>query len=343
VEFGNQLDRSEVEDREIDRYPDQRVTDITSDYLETVKNYIPDNEDSELLKRALNFEIDRRKRKDLRINEVPSTEDLFKIKKYANEVMLYERKGRRRMSEEKRESLNPLHEMDEAILQRHTSDEIGIRRSQQFKEYLDTDYSDNRLAVKVPSQEKVEGNIGLYMMVSDSDVKGIKYRTDGMMAPDAAWQLDSLTREAAETQRKLEEEPDRICGFGDTTFFSLTKLHADFLEAVGKDIDKSEMIGYEIEDLDEHMNHLMDESSEALRTLEKIGVTYFEIEGFHTEEVASLVDHLTVRDGFEVERTSTHTDTDMNSEEWREYHEKRIREDTDENNALRLFLDDEDN
>lgn len=181
------------------------------------------------------------------------------------------------------------------------------------------------------------------MMVSDSEVKGIKYRTDGMMTPDAAWQLDSLAREAAETQRKIEEEPERIGGFGDTTFFNLTKLHADLLDTLGKDIDKGEMLGYEIDDLDEHMNHLMDESEGALRTLEKIGVTYFEIEGFHTEEVASLVDHLSLRDGFEVERISTHTDTDMNSEEWREYHEKRIREDTDENNALRLFLDDEGN
>lgn len=343
MELGNQLDRSEIEAREIDRYPDQRITDIPSDYLETAKNYTSDDEDSELLKKALNFEIDRRERRDLRLNEVPSTEDLFSIKKYANEGMLYERKSRRRISQGKREGLKPLHETDEAILQSHTSDEIGIRRAHQFKEYLDTDYSDSRLALKVPSQEKVEGDIGIHMMVSDSEVKGIKYRTDGMMSPDAAWRLDSLAREAVETQRKAEEEPERIGGFGDTTFFNLTKLHADLLETVGKDIDKSEMIGYEIEDLDEQMNHLMDESNEALRTLEKIGVTYFEIEGFHTEEVASLVDHLSVREGFEVERISTHTDTEMNSEEWREYHEKRIREDTDENNALRLFLDDEDN
>lgn len=64
--------------------------------------------------------------------------------------MLYERKSRRRMSEEKRTNLTPLHETDEAILQRHTSDESGIRRAHQFMEYLDTDYSDNRLAVKVP-------------------------------------------------------------------------------------------------------------------------------------------------------------------------------------------------
>lgn len=80
MEFGKQLDRSKIEDREIDRYPDQRITDIPSNYLYTVENYVSEeDEGSELLQRALNFEFDRRKRKGLRLNEVPSTEDLFKI------------------------------------------------------------------------------------------------------------------------------------------------------------------------------------------------------------------------------------------------------------------------
>lgn len=336
------LERMDIEQREIERYPDERIAEIPSGYLDAVEDYIDgDEESSDLLERAVDYERERRERKELRLHDVPTAEDLFRIKKRADQRKLYEEKSRRMMADERKEELPTFLEMDETVLRQHAGDEVDVRRSHRFMEYLDTEYADDSLRSNAPFQQKVEDGIGLYLFVSNSEVKGIKYGTDGMADPEVAWRLESLAEEAAETQRKLEEEPERIGGFGDLTFFNLAKKHADLLEASGEDVDKNEMIGYGIEDLGEKMEHLMDESAEALRTLRKIGVTYFEIEGFHTEEVASLVDHLSVRDGFEVERISTYTDTDMNSGEWKSYHEKRIREDTDEDNALRMFLDDE--
>jgi hypothetical protein len=343
MRVNEELERSEIEEREISRYPDERIIDIPTDYLDVVDDYVGNDSDgSERLSRALSLEEDRREREEIRLNEVPSPEDLFKIRKYADERRLYEERSRRRMTDEEEQKHPYVIDMDEAHLQQQSSDELKIRRSHQFMEHLDTDYQNDFLILKASPQIKIEGDQGLFISVGDSEVTGIKYRTDGIMEHEAVRRLEDLAREAAETQRKLEEEPERIGGFGDMTFFSLTKLYADLKEACGEDVDKAELIGYDIDDMEEHTEHLMEKSGEALNTLDKIGVTYFELEGFPTEEVASLVEHLSVRDGFEVEKISTYTDTDMNSEEWKQYHEKRIREDTDEDNALRLFLDDED-
>ena len=338
---GDELERSEIEKREIGRYTDDRIPEIPTDYLDIVEDYMSDSEDSELPNRYLEFEKTRRQAKDLRLDEVPTAEDLFKIKKYLNETDLYEKKARRRMTEdEEGKHPSPL-ETDEAKLHKPVSYEIEIRRYHELMEYLDTECSDERLlrSFIAPAQEKVEDGVGLYLGIGTSEVSGIKYRTDGMMNPEAVPALAGLAREAAE----IEQESDRVGGIGQSTLFNVTRQYGHLLDALGEDFDESELMGDGIEDHDEWMNHLIGKSREAWKTLEDIGVTRFEIEGFNTKEVASLVDHLKVRDKFEVETVPTYTDTDMNSEEWRKFHQKRIEQDTDKNNALRLLLDDEGN
>jgi hypothetical protein len=169
---------------------------------------------------------------------------------------------------------------------------------------------------------------------------GIKYEDSEMLDQEAIDHLYMLVDEAAETKRKMEEEPEIIGGLGDTTYFSLAKKHADLLQSCDLDVDRDEIMGHKYEDFQEQNNHLINESKKAFKTLRDIGVTYFEIEGFHVEEISSLIEHLSVRDGFEVERIPSFKDTDMNSREWKDYHQQRIRENTDEGDPMRSFLED---
>lgn len=334
------LDRKEITERELSRYPDERIEDIPKDYLEPIHDYISESEKcDQRLERALGYESRRRKRHELRLDEVPDVQDLFQIQKYSDRRNLYERKARMRSDKDENQGLEPLHNIESAIVRQHASNEIDVRRTHQFMEYLDTDYFRNDLRLNNPSQFKKEDGTGLLLDVTNSKVCGMKYEDSEMLNHEAIDQLYMLVTEAAETKRKMDEEPDIIGGLGDTTFFSLAKRHADLLESCGLDVDKEEIKGNYYDDFEEKHNHLVNESKKAFKTLRDIGVTYFEIEGFHVEETSSLIDHLSVREGFESERIPSFEDTDMNSEEWRDYHQERLRENKEEGNPTRSFFD----
>jgi hypothetical protein len=338
------LGRDEIREKLLERYTAERLDEVPTDYLETITDYAYSNAEKDSAVNGFTNSVDleekRREIRELRLNDVPATEDLQKIQQRSDRARLYEDRARRRMTDEEREDVPAAHETEAGTLRHLAGEEMKLRRNEEFRQLLDLEYQRDTKASLNPALLKEEDGEILYLSVTESSVQGIKFNSDEINA-DTAWNVFRLGYTASETMRKLEEEPERIGGFGDMTFFELTKRYKDILQKTTEDFNEEEHMGYDIDDLEETTEHYMEKSREALEFLEKTGATYFEIEGFNTPEIASLIDHLSVREGFEREIIPSFEDTDLNEEEWQKFNEKRIREDTDENNALRHFLDEE--
>lgn len=320
-----------VEDTDVGRFRLHEVPSI--DDLDTILDYL-DVEGSvydDHGYRLVESERERRRRTEQRLDDVPSLKDLYKIKQFMNQAHLEARKQ------------GDFLEDDTGHL---AGKEIRTRRTLYLEEHLDnTERYFGRPRITDDILVQQYDNRITYIDPEDESVTGVSYTPVDDEEAGSCFYLHSLAERIAELTWIAESEDEPEITPGNDPMFNAAKATLDFKrdQRDGELADESAFVeryigGETVEDMRETFFNAALEGKEEL---DRRNTVYFQIDGFNMEEITSLIHRIRPRDGFTPLKYETAEDLSMNEDEWHEYHKKWVLENTDENNALRLFYEED--